>query len=64
LYGPFWIATTVVLFLFLGGTTSQYLTASKEEPFVYDFKLLSGTLFRVSTSYPAAQKETGNVNAL
>jgi hypothetical protein len=64
LYGPFWIATTVVFILFLGGTISQYLAAIEEKPFVYDFRLLSGTLFRVSTSYPAAQKETGNVNAL
>ncbi|KAI5466578.1 hypothetical protein BGZ63DRAFT_1471 [Mariannaea sp. PMI_226] len=42
LYGPFWIATTVVLILFLGGTISQYLSATGKGPFVYDFKLLSG----------------------
>ncbi|OTB00063.1 hypothetical protein M426DRAFT_324566 [Hypoxylon sp. CI-4A] len=42
LYGPFWIATTVVLILFLGGTISQYLSSTHQEPFVYDFKLLSG----------------------
>ena len=42
LYGPFWIATTVVLILFLGGTVSQYLSASGSAPFAYDFKLLSG----------------------
>ncbi|POS78562.1 hypothetical protein DHEL01_v203059 [Diaporthe helianthi] len=42
LYGPFWIATTVVFILFLGGTISQYLATTGQEPFVYDFKLLSG----------------------
>lgn len=47
LYGPFWIATTVVFILFLGGTISQYLAASEGEPFVYDFRLLSGMLFLV-----------------
>ncbi|EON96576.1 putative yip1 domain family protein [Phaeoacremonium minimum UCRPA7] len=41
LYGPFWIATTVVFILFLGGTISSYL-ATTGEPFVYDFRLLSG----------------------
>lgn len=45
LYGPFWIATTVVLILFLGGTISQYLNKVGEGPFAYDFKLLSGTSF-------------------
>jgi hypothetical protein len=45
LYGPFWIATTVVFILFLGGTISQYWATSKEEAFVYDFRLLSGMLF-------------------
>jgi hypothetical protein len=44
LYGPFWIATTVVLILFLGGTISQYRAAADQEPFAYDFRLLSGTL--------------------
>lgn len=43
LYGPFWIATTVVFILFLGGTISKYLATTGQEPFVYDFKLLSGT---------------------
>lgn len=43
LYGPFWIATTVVFILFLGGTISKYLATTGTEPFVYDFKLLSGT---------------------
>ncbi|KAI1339505.1 hypothetical protein F5Y15DRAFT_415909 [Xylariaceae sp. FL0016] len=42
LYGPFWIATTVVLILFLGGTISQYLARTGQEPFAYDFELLSG----------------------
>ena len=42
LYGPFWIATTVVLILFLGGTISQYLASTGKTPFAYDFKLLSG----------------------
>lgn len=42
LYGPFWIATTVVLILFLGGTVSQYLSMTDKAPFAYDFKLLSG----------------------
>ncbi|PSS02116.1 Yip1 domain-containing protein [Coniella lustricola] len=42
LYGPFWIATTVVFILFLGGTISKYLSTTGQEPFVYDFKLLTG----------------------
>ncbi|KAI1495490.1 hypothetical protein F5X99DRAFT_137113 [Biscogniauxia marginata] len=42
LYGPFWIATTVVLILFLGGTISQYLASTGQGPFAYDFGLLSG----------------------
>jgi hypothetical protein len=42
LYGPFWIATTVVFILFLGGTISQYWAEHHEKEFVYDFKLLSG----------------------
>jgi hypothetical protein len=41
LYGPFWIATTVVFILFLGGTISQYWGHSGDK-FVYDFRLLSG----------------------
>lgn len=44
LYGPFWIATTVVLILFLGGTISQYLSEIDKAAFAYDFKLLSGML--------------------
>ncbi|KAI3338780.1 hypothetical protein F4824DRAFT_458743 [Ustulina deusta] len=42
LYGPFWIATTVILILFLGGTISQYLANNGAGPFAYDFELLSG----------------------
>jgi hypothetical protein len=45
LYGPYWIATTVVLILFLGGTISDYLAATGEAPFAYDFRLLSGMFF-------------------
>ena len=42
LYGPFWIATTVVVILFMTGTISQYLTTTGKAAFAYDFKLLSG----------------------
>ncbi|KAK4666910.1 hypothetical protein QC763_304435 [Podospora pseudopauciseta] len=42
LYGPFWIATTVVLILFLGGTISDYLASTGRGNFAYDFRLLSG----------------------
>ncbi len=42
LYGPFWIATTVIFILFLGGTISKYLSTTGQEPFAYDFTLLSG----------------------
>jgi len=42
LYGPFWIATTVIFILFMTGTISQYLANSGEEHFQYDFTLLSG----------------------
>ncbi|ORY64891.1 uncharacterized protein BCR38DRAFT_484367 [Pseudomassariella vexata] len=42
LYGPFWIATTVIFILFLGGTISRYLSIKGDEPFRYDFTLLSG----------------------
>ncbi|KAF2456751.1 hypothetical protein BDY21DRAFT_346007 [Lineolata rhizophorae] len=42
LYGPFWIATTVVIILFLTGTISQYLAHQGKEHFAYNFKLLSG----------------------
>ena len=43
LYGPFWIATTVVVILFLTGTISQYLAQTGKGHFAYDFRLLSGT---------------------
>ncbi len=46
LYGPFWIATTVVMILFLTGTISQYLAHTGREHFAYDFKLLSGRFAR------------------
>lgn len=42
LYGPVWIATTVVVILFLTGTISQYLNHQGRDHFAYDFKLLSG----------------------
>ena len=42
LYGPFWIATTVVFILFITGTISQYLAWKGAEHFAYDFRLLSG----------------------
>ncbi|KAK4971264.1 hypothetical protein LTR66_011430 [Elasticomyces elasticus] len=42
LYGPFWIATTVVAILFLTGTISGYLAKRGEGHFAYDFRLLSG----------------------
>ncbi|KAH8700454.1 hypothetical protein BGW36DRAFT_374182 [Talaromyces proteolyticus] len=42
LYGPFWIATTVVIILFLTGTISQYLSREDDKHFGYDFRLLSG----------------------
>jgi hypothetical protein len=44
LYGPFWIATTVVFFLFLGGTINEYATSAGQS-IIYDFKLLSGGCF-------------------
>ncbi|KAI5309432.1 hypothetical protein KEM55_003243 [Ascosphaera atra] len=42
LYGPFWIASTVVIILFLTGTISQYLAYRGQGHFEYDFRLLSG----------------------
>ena len=42
LYGPFWIATTVVVILFMTGTISQYLAEKGKGHFAYDFRLLSG----------------------
>jgi hypothetical protein len=46
LYGPFWIATTVVLILFLGGTISEYGATTDGKGFAYNFKLLSGESLR------------------
>lgn len=45
LYGPFWIATTVIFILFMGGTVSLYLAERGEGRFAYDFGLLSGMFF-------------------
>ena len=50
LYGPFWIATTVVIILFLTGTISQYLAhrsgdEEAKQKFAYNFQLLSGLSF-------------------
>jgi len=42
LYGPFWIATTVVVILFLTGSISQWLRAEGKDYYGYDFRLLSG----------------------
>lgn len=42
LYGPVWIATTVVVILFLTGTISQKLASEGKDHFEYDFRLLSG----------------------
>jgi hypothetical protein len=50
LYGPIWIATTVVFILFLGGTISKYLSTTSGDPFVYDFRLLSGMCFWIFIS--------------
>lgn len=58
LYGPFWIATTVILILFLGGTISQWLVANAGTPFMYDFKLLSGTVEPCHPSQSANRQST------
>lgn len=42
LYGPFWIATTLVFILFLTATISQYLARNHDIHFEYNFRLLSG----------------------
>ena len=42
LYGPFWIATTVIVILFLAGTISRHLATSEDSRSSYDFTLLSG----------------------
>lgn len=44
LYGPFWIATTVVFILFLTGTISWKLAHEGKGHFGYNFSLLSGML--------------------
>lgn len=44
LYGPFWIATTVVVILFLTGSISRWLRLRGESYYGYDFTLLSGML--------------------
>lgn len=46
LYGPFWIATTVVVILFLTGSISRFLAMRNigSTHYGYDFKLLSGAL--------------------
>ena len=44
LYGPFWIATTVIFILFLSGTISQYLGEQGGNQFRYNIRLLSGAL--------------------
>lgn len=61
LYGPFWIATTVVFILFLGGTISQYLATTGQEPFAYDFRLLSGmSILRVHLTWPHSARLLGD----
>lgn len=42
LYGPFWIATTVVVILFVSGTINEYMSWVGKDHFPYDFRLLSG----------------------
>ena len=42
LYGPFWIATTVIFILFLTGTISWKLAHTGQTHYPYDFNLLSG----------------------
>lgn len=53
LYGPFWIATTVVVILFLTGTMSKSLAGLNMEHAGYDFKLLSGMFRCAWTNVPA-----------
>lgn len=59
LYGPFWIATTVVFILFLGGTISQYLAEKGDQPFAYDFRLLSGKFVVLGGLAPTPSLESG-----
>lgn len=42
LYGPFWIATSVVMILFLAGTINWKLAHASKGHYSYDFTLLSG----------------------
>lgn len=56
LYGPIWIATTVVFILFLGGTISKYLADTGADHFVYDFTLLSGMIL----IFPLLRQETNS----
>jgi len=42
LYGPFWIATTVVMMLFLTSTLAKYFSTLKGEHFDYNFTSLTG----------------------
>lgn len=60
LYGPFWIATTVVLILFLGGTISDYLASTGRGNFAYDFRLLSGMFFDMI--YGGVEKDANLTN--
>jgi hypothetical protein len=62
LYGPFWIATTVVLILFLGGTISDYLAREGRGSFAYDFGLLSGEspLVLLNVGVRAVRADQGN----
>ena len=48
LYGPFWIATTVVVILFFTGTISRYLKHQGDAYFSYDFTLLTGMRLEIS----------------
>lgn len=57
LYGPFWIATTVVFILFLTGTINAYLAAEGDKHFEYDFGLLgsaTGLIYGYTAIIPVA----------
>ena len=57
LYGPFWITTTVVLILFLSSTLAAYFAKVKDQPYSYDFGLLSGAaglMYGYTAFIPAA----------
>lgn len=64
LYGPFWIATTVVLILFLGGTISEYRNTVEGTQFAYDFRLLSGRSLSFSQGWGFPSWVSGSVDAL